>query len=303
MRNHLSGLIAAPYTALHADGSVNLDRIEQQAELLLESGVQGAFVCGTTGEYASLRVDERLRIAERWCAVAGRELPIIVHVGHNCLADAQELASHAARVGAQAIAALAPSYFKPAAVEDLLTFCAAVAAAAPDLPFYYYDIPGMTGVRLPAAEFLHRGGERIPSLAGVKFSHSDLFELQQCLRVRDGAFDVLCGSDELLLAAWALGCNGAVGSTYNYAAPVYQCLLRAFEAGNHEAARAEQAKVVELVRALVQFGVFAAGKAIMGMLGVDCGPLRPPLANLSAEQVRALRARLAALNVFARPLR
>jgi len=299
----LDGLIAAPHTPLHADGSLNLTAIEKQAELLRESSVRGAFVCGTTGESASLRVDERMQIAQRWCEVARDDLLIIVHVGHNCLADAQALAAHAQQVGAYATAAMAPCFFKPATVDDLVTFCAAVAQSAPDLPFYYYDIPPMTGVRLSMVDFLNQGLERIPNLAGIKFSHNDLFEFQQCLRLRDGRFNMLFGSDEILLSALAVGCRGAVGSTYNYAAPVYHRLMKAYQVGDLATAQAEQLKVVELVRTLFHFGPLAAGKAIMAFLGVECGPVRPPLRNLTTEQMRSLRSRLAPLNIFARPLR
>ncbi len=79
---HVTGLVPAPHTPMHADGSVNLDTIDKQAELLIANGVSGVFVCGTTGEGMSLTVQERLDIAERWQALAGDTLQVIVHVGH-----------------------------------------------------------------------------------------------------------------------------------------------------------------------------------------------------------------------------
>ena len=233
----LTGLVAAPYTPLHADGRLNPDAVPAQAELLLKAGVRGAFVCGTTGECHSLSMGERREIAERWVRAAAGRMPVVVHVGHHCLPDAQALAEHAARVGADAVAALAPGYFKPQTVDDLVEFCAELASAAPALPFYFYHIPSMTGVTLSASEFLRRGAERIPNLAGVKFTHNDLMMLQECLAAEGARFDVVYGSDETLLAGLALGVRGAVGSTYNYAAPVYHEVLRAFAAGDLEAAR------------------------------------------------------------------
>src|ERR1700739_2720975 len=98
---------------------------------------------------------------------------------------------------------MAPSYFKPQTVDDLLDFCAAIAAAAPALPFYFYHIPGMTGVSLSMPDFLRRSKERLPTLAGLKFTHNDLMMLQECLAVNDGEFDVVYGSDESLLAGLA----------------------------------------------------------------------------------------------------
>src|SRR5258706_199283 len=102
----LTGLIAAPYTAFHADGSLNLPMIEKQAASLIANGVTGAFVCGTTGEGVSLTNTERMAVAERWQQVAGAQLRVIVHVGHTSVADARSLAAHAKKIGAQGVGCL-----------------------------------------------------------------------------------------------------------------------------------------------------------------------------------------------------
>src|ERR1043165_1641656 len=100
-------LIAAPFTPFHGDGSLNLPVIEKQATALAADGVRGAFVCGTTGEGASLTGAERQQVAARWREVASDRLEIIVHVGHVCLDEARALAAHAQRSGANGIAAVA----------------------------------------------------------------------------------------------------------------------------------------------------------------------------------------------------
>src|SRR4029079_6798175 len=152
--------------------------------------------------------------------------------------------------------------------DTLLACCAQIAGAAPSLPFYFYDIPSMTGVRLSVPEFLAAAADRVPSLAGVKFTNPDLMAFQQCLRVRDGRFEILWGTDEYLLAAVAVGGAGAVGSTYNFAAPVYTRLISDFSKGDLAAARAEQYRSVQLVSLLASFGFMAAAKATMGFLAV-----------------------------------
>src|SRR5690606_14641888 len=119
------------------------------AKRLVRDGVSGSFVCGTTGESLSLTLDERKAVAEAWRRSAGDRLKVIVHVGHTCQRDAAELARHAAQIGADAVAAMGPSFFRPPGVRELVDWCAGVAAAAGDLPFYYYHIPSMTGVSLP----------------------------------------------------------------------------------------------------------------------------------------------------------
>ena len=187
----LSGLIPACHTPFQRDGELNLAVVERQAALFRETGLRSVFIAGTTGEFASLTLDERKALCERWMEVAGDTLRVAVHVGDNCLSNAVELAAHARKAGVAAIALAPPSYFKPASVQDLVDFCVPIAAEIDPLPFYYYHIPGMTGVRLPMAEFLYEARFRIPNLCGLKFSHDDLVDLQGCVTLENGAYDVL----------------------------------------------------------------------------------------------------------------
>lgn len=303
MSGPLSGIIPASHTPFHADGRLNLEAVDQQAALAVESGLSAVFIGGTTGEFASLALNERKDLAAKWVTAAKGSLKVAVHAGHNCQNEARELAAHAKEVGADAVAVVAPSYFKPARIEDLVDFCAPIAAEAAPLPFYYYDIPGMTGVRLATSKFLVQARERIPNLVGLKFSNDDLVELQECVQLDGGAFDALFGSDECLLAGLCLGVRGAVGSTYNFAAPVYHRIQKAFESGDLQTARTEQAKSVRLVRTLEKYGFLPASKVVMAMLGVDCGPARSPLRNLSAAKRVEIWESLRTLDVFPRPLR
>ncbi len=296
--HHLTGLVGAAHTPFAADGSLNLAAVEKQAAHYLANGIRVAFIGGTTGESHSLTLDERRFLAGRWLEVTrGTELKVIVHVGSNCLADACDLTAHAAKQGALAVSALTPSYFKPRSVDVLIDCCAQIASAAPELPFYYYDIPSFTGVTLSMLEFLARGREKIPNLAGIKWTNVDLYSYQLCRGVA-GDFDLPWGNDEYLLAALALGATGAVGSTYNFAAPVYHRIIANFAAGDLEAAQREQFRSCEIVRTLVGFGYMGAAKATMAMLGVDVGPARLPNTNLDAAQLKQLRTQLETLGFF-----
>jgi N-acetylneuraminate lyase len=147
-------------------------------------------------------------------------------------------------------------------------------------------------------EFLAAAPERVPTLAGIKFTNADLLAYQRCLRASEERFDVPWGVDEYLLAALALGAQGAMGSSYNFAAPLYHRLMAAFTAGDLDAARAEQFRSVQLIELLASFGYMAAAKAVMGLLGVEVGPARLPHANLSAEQHAQLHSGLERLGFF-----
>lgn len=295
---HLSGLIAAPHTPFRPDGSLALDVIPQQARLLAHNQVAGAFICGTTGEGPSLTSEERRQVAAAWMAARPPGLAVIVHVGHLALGEARALATHAQTLGADAIATVAPSFFKPAAQAELVAWCVQLAAAAPNLPFYYYTIPSMTGVSLSAADFLAAAEAKIPNLAGIKFTFENLMDFTRATTHAGGKFNVLFGRDEILLAGLGLGAKGAVGSTYNFAAPLYLRIIDAFQRGDLASARRDQSRAIDFISVLDRHGGLAAGKAVMKLLGVDCGPVRLPLRALTAADEASLREGLERVGFF-----
>jgi len=136
-------------------------------------------------------------------------------------------------------------------------------------------------VTVPVAAFLEHAADRIPTLAGAKFTFEDLMDLQRAMRVRGGRYQLLFGRDEILLAGLALGCTGAVGSTYNYDAPLYLRVVDAFAKRDFETARREQFRATERIGAMVRAGGLPAAKALMARLGINCGPVRLPLAQPS----------------------
>ena len=270
--------------------------------MLHNDGVAGAFVCGTTGEGLLLSLEERREIVERWITVAPDGLKIIIHVAHPVLEKARMLAAHAESTGADAISTVGPVFFPPARIQDLVTWCAAIASAAPQLPFYYYYIPSMIGFEFAMADFLRAVEDRIPTLAGIKFTHYDLADFRECLDYEAGRYDLLAGRDEYLLASLAMGARGAVGSTYNFAAPLYLKMMQALEEGNLAAARKFQSRATAMIRLLIQYGGLPAGKSVMKLRGLDCGPVRLPLRSLSHQTVQDLFEKLAAIGISSETL-
>lgn len=295
----LHGLVAATHTPFHPDGSLNLAVVEQQAAHLVKNQVGVVFIGGSTGESSSLTLDERRALAQRWGEVVrGTALRLVVHVGSNCVEDARTLAAQAEELGAVAISAVAPSYFKARDIETLVATVAHIASAAPQTPYYHYDIPALTGMNQSMPEFLAQAAGRIPTLVGMKFTNPDLMAYQYLLRADGGKWDVPFGVDEHLLGALAMGAQGAVGSGFNFAAPIYTRMLKAFAAGDLVTAREEQFRGVQLIKLLASHGYMGAAKATMQMLGVDVGPARLPNGTLSSEQGKRLRGELEGLGFF-----
>jgi N-acetylneuraminate lyase len=295
----LQGFVAAPFTPFHADGSLDLSAVVRHAAWLLQNQIAAAFINGTTGECHSLTLAERQALALRWMEVTrGTSLQVIVHVGSNCLADSEILARQAEALGAHGIAALSPSYFKPRSVADLVACATRIAAAAPATPFYLYDIPGLTGVHLSMPEFMRQARDVIPNLVGLKYSNPDLLSYQLLVNAEAGRWDVPWGSDESMLAAWVLGARSFVGSTYNFAAPIYHRIVAAAGRNDWETARQEQLRSAQLVQVLSRYGYLGAAKVLMGHLGVPTGATRLPLANPTPDEERALLLDLERLDFF-----
>jgi N-acetylneuraminate lyase len=290
--NPLAGLVAATLTPLHADGSLWLDRISPLVDRLLARGVRGLYVCGSTGEGPLLTGAERRAVAEAFVRAAAGRLPVVVQVGHNSLYEARELAAHAAAVGADAISATPPTYFRPSSLEGVLDSIASVAAGAPELPFFYYHIPAITGVQVDIAKLVAAAHTRIAHFAGVKFSSPTVYDF---LTLDLETTRVLFGVDEMLLAGLTAGAHGAVGSTYNLIPETYNRVIDALASDDLAAARHAQRQATAIVLKLIAHGGLPAIKGAMALTGMPVGPARSPLAPFAEGQLAALKSDLATL--------
>ncbi|HIF40470.1 MAG TPA: N-acetylneuraminate lyase [Planctomycetes bacterium] len=288
----LSGLVAATFTPMKRDGALDLARVPAVCDFVLGQGVSGLFLCGSTGESPSLTVDERMAVSDAYIEACGGRVPVVVHVGHNSLTDARALAAHAERAGADAIAIVPPSYFSIGSIDGLVSCIQDIAEAAPDMPLYYYHIPRLTGVGLRMVDLLERADEVLPSFAGLKFSSFELDDLLCCIRHGGGRYNVLFGSDEMLLAGLSMGAAGAVGSTFNFMGPYYRRVIDALAAGDLQKAQDEQLVATQRVHQILVHGGHNAIKAAMAVMGEDCGPPRLPWKALSAEALVAMREEL-----------
>lgn len=279
------GLIAAPFTAMDEKGSVNLAIIESYADHLKGMGVKGAFVAGTTGEGMLLSDEERLMVIKAWISQKTDGFRVIAHAGSTSLSSAKTIAYESAKAGADAVAIMGSPFLGPKKVEDLVGFCKDVALAAPEIPFYYYHMPVLSGVNISMTEFLNQAENEIPNLAGIKFTDNNLMEMSSCLSMDSGKWDILHGYDELLIAGLAFGAEGAVGSTYNFIAPLYYGIIEDFQKGDIASAREKQRKSIEFIAILIRYhGALVSGKALMGFLGIDCGACRKPLPQLTHDE-------------------
>lgn len=288
---HLSGLIAAPFTPMSKDGSLNLSVIPRYYEFLKSNKVTGAFICGSTGEGVSMTAGEKMMVAEAWADATKNDadFKVMVLLGGTSIKDCQELALHAQKTGLYGVSFTSPFYFKPANVSMLAECCRQIAAVVPEMPFYYYHIPVLTGGNFSMLDLLKAIDGNIPNFAGIKYTHEDFMDFLSCTHFQKGRYDMLWGRDENMLPALSLGVKGAVGSTFNYAAPLYYNLIEAFENNDLKKAQELQQQSIDMITLLGKYGGIATGKAYMKLVGLDCGGFRLPVKNMSEENFESFQ--------------
>jgi N-acetylneuraminate lyase len=283
---------------MYPDGTINFSKVPDVVNLLIDNKVKGMFVCGSTGEGPSLTTEERKQLAEAFVKAADKRLLVFVHVGHNSITEARQLAEHAQQIGADCISATPSTYFKVDSIDLLVQCLQEIAKGAPSLPLYYYNIPALTGISLDMVKLLEKAGETIPSFAGIKYTAPLIHDYQACVNFSNNKYDILYGTDEMLLGALATGARGFIGSTYNFVAPLYNAIMDEFKKGNVKEAQRLQYISVEMVRVIVKYGGLRAQKAMMKLIGFDLGNVRYPLAPFKEHEYKLLETDLRNIGFF-----
>lgn len=298
----INGLIDAPFTPFHVDGSVNYSPIPAYADLLSRNGLRGVFINGSSGEGYMLTQEERMRLAEAWVQAVPQDFKVIVHVGSTCVKSSRDLAAHAQEIGAWGVGAMATPFPRIGRIEELVKYCEEIACGASGLPFYYYHIPAFNNAYLSMLDFLKAVDGRISNFAGIKYTFESLYEYNRCLRYADGKFDMLHGQDETILPCLAMGgARGGIGGTTNYNGRVLVGILEAWKAGDIEKARELQNFAQDVIDVICRYrGNIVGGKRIMKLIGLDLGPNRTPFQNMTDDEEANMKSELEAINFFER---
>ena len=165
------------------------------------------------------------------------------------------------------------------------------------MPIYVYNIPGLTGVDV-GTDMMRKLLAAIPTMRGIKYTSYNFFEMRKIIELENGCLNVVSGPDELMIAAQAMGADGAIGSTYNVLTGLFVQAYEAFNAGDVVTARELQAKANRVISTFLQFPSFSALKEMMRLIGVDCGAARAPNLPLTDEQKGQLREMLEDVGFF-----
>ena len=298
----ITGLINAPFTPFYPNGEVNLEPIPAYAAMLAKNGIKGVFINGSSGEGYMLTEEERMLLAEKWIESAPKDFKVIVHVGSTCVKQSNKLATHAQKAGAWGIGAMASPFPKAGRIEELVKYCEEIACGAPNLPFYFYHIPALSGVFLPMLAFLKAVDGRIPNFAGIKYTFESIYEYNQCRLYKNNKFDMLHGQDETILPSLAMGgAQGGIGGTTNYNGRELVGIIEAWNAGDIETAREKQNFSQDVINVIVNYrGNIVGGKRIMKLIGLDLGKNRTPFQNMTDEEELAMKKELESIGFFER---
>ena len=271
--NPFGQVLVALVTPMTADGEVDWPGVEKLMDDVINAGVDGIVISGTTGETSTLTDPEKVRLVEVGKSVAGERAKIITGGGSNETAHAIELYRASARAGADGVMIVTPYYNKPTQAGVLTHF--RMIADATDLPVILYDIPGRTGIPIKYETILRAA--KHPNIRAVKDAKGDLAEVSRVLNQTDLIY--FCGDDAMVLPSLAIGASGLVGVTANVAAAPYRTMVDAVNRGDLKTATAAHQALEPLVRAVMTHvpGTVAAKYILHGLGRIGSPRVRLPL--------------------------
>jgi len=288
------GILPAIITPFDAEGNVDFDLLRDVVRFQIDKGVHGFFVCGTVGEGPLMSIKQRKSVAEAVVREVKGKVPVIVHVGTTNTAESVELAKHAESVGADAVGAVTPYFFKPD-LEGLIMHYRLISEAV-RIPTFVYNIPQQTGFNLTPEIF--RKLCSIENIHGIKDSSGSLSQIQEIIETAPKHVTVINGADDILLAALLVGVNAEISGVANVAPEILVELYENFREGNYKKALELQRKTNVLRRILYEWSSIPSIKAALELRGIKAGMPKKPLRPLRQEEISRLKDKLKALGLF-----
>jgi 4-hydroxy-tetrahydrodipicolinate synthase len=277
------GVIPPVVTAFDADGMLNLEKTKAFIRHLIDKGVHGIFVAGSTGEYTLLSLEERKALFDGSVEAVDGKVPLLAGTGHNSTRLAIELSQHAEKAGADAVVASLPHYPKP--TEKGLYMHYKQIADAVSIPVFVYNWPDAMGYSI-TPELVARLAEQ-GLIAGIKDSHANLDHAAEIFRLTHGKITVFAGWASKLLPALTLGLHGIIATAANALPEEVVAIYDLYQAGDMEKARQIHYKIQPFINAMELHpdGI----KEAVRLLGHDVGPSRLPIEEAPPEVTAALR--------------
>ena len=279
------GIIPAFYACYDDEGNISVERTKALTRYYIDKGVQGVYVCGSSGECIYQSKEERKVTLEAVMEEAKGKLTVIAHVACNNTADSMELAAHAESLGVDAIASIPPIYFK-LPEHAIAQYWNDISSAAPNTDFVIYNIPQLAGTSLTIP--LLKEMLKNPRVIGVKNSSMPVQDIQMFKDVVGPDKVVFNGPDEQLAGGLVMGADGGIGGTYGACPELVLKVVELVKAGKNEEARQIQYDICNIIYAMCSChgNMYGVIKEILRRReGLDIGGVRKPLASLIPEDM------------------
>ena len=291
----LAGCGTALVTPFNADGSLDEGALRSLVDWQIDEGIHFLVPCGSTGEAATMTLDEHRRVVEITVEQTRGRVPVVAGAGSNDTQKAIVLSKAMRDVGATHLLHTSPMYNKPPQ-RGIVAHYRAIAEAV-DLPIVVYNVPGRTGSNIEAKTTLEMS--KIAGIAAVKEASGLLPQIADIIAGRSAEFSVLSGDDELTLPIMTLGGDGIISVISNVTPRLMSSLCNEMRAGNVAAARELHFRMLPWMRAAFIESNPIPAKAALAMLGRAKNVLRLPLVPMSATHEPTIRSALSACGVFA----
>jgi len=267
------------------DGKVDEEAYRQLIEFQIENGTSAIVPCGTTGESATLNMEEHARVIDIAVEAVNKRVPVIAGTGGNSTSEAIELSEHARKVGADATLQVTPYYNKPTQ-EGLYQHFRAIAREVP-LPQVLYNVPGRTSVNM-LPETVARLAE-LPEVVAIKEASGNIGQMAEIVRLAGDGITLLSGDDNLTLPVLSVGGTGVVSVVANIVPRESADLVRAWEEGKAEVARELFLKLLPLCQAMFYETNPIPVKTSLALMGKIQDEMRLPLCPMAQTNLEKLK--------------
>ncbi|MHA1963096.1 MAG: 4-hydroxy-tetrahydrodipicolinate synthase [Candidatus Thorarchaeota archaeon] len=291
------GILPALVTPFTRDGDINEDGYKQVIDYTIEKGATGVVTLGTTGEFSYLRTEERKKMLKLTIDFVDGRVPIIAGTGQHSTRATVELTKYAADVGCDAAIVISPYYLRPADKGYFEHY--ATVARKGNLPVLLYNIPQCTlGVlNSNVVEDL----AELDNIVGIKDSSGNVPYILELIQKLKGKMEVIIGSDECFLSAFAAGSKAAIMASANVIPHIWVEIMKLVQKGKIEKAAKLQRSVQTFARIVLKYGAAPPVKAALKMIGLNAGRSRMPLnsgGTLTPETKEEIRIELEKMGVI-----
>lgn len=290
-----TGAGVALITPMHEDGSVNYEKLAEVIEFQIDNQTDSIIICGTTGEAATLSVEEHIEVIKFCCEQVKGRIPVVAGTGSNCTASGIELSREAEAVGADGLLCVTP-YYNKATQSGLAAHFKAIADSV-KIPIILYNVPSRTGCNIKPATAAKIFAEA-DNVVGIKEASGDISQVAELMNLTDGRIDLYSGNDDQIVPVMSLGGKGVISVFSNVAPKDAHDIPTDYIEGRTADALAKQLKALPLMKALFCEVNPIPVKHAMNLMGMEVGPLRMPLTPMEPGNLELLRKEMTAYGLI-----